>query len=70
MSDQTNGKTGSINNGTPCAMDITSSGEASNKVDLREISIILDGWSRTCDQILNTLDEQITKIVKRNRKAA
>ena len=35
-----------------------------NQIDLREIFITLDTWSRTCDTILSTLDEQITKIVK------
>lgn len=24
--------------------------------DLKEISIILDGWTRQCDNVLNTLD--------------
>lgn len=33
-------------------------------IDLREISIILDGWSRTCDTVLDTLNEQINKIIK------
>lgn len=37
-----------------------------NQVDLREISIILDSWSRTCDTVLNTLSDQITKIIKNN----
>lgn len=35
-----------------------------NQIDLREISIILDGWSRTCDTVLNTLSDQITKVIK------
>lgn len=35
-------------------------------IDLREISIILDGWSRTCDTVLNTLNEQIFKIIQNN----
>lgn len=67
MNDNVNGKPSTSNDETYCAMDTTSTGP-SQKVDLREISIVLDGWIRTCDQVLNTLDEQITKIVKRNGK--
>lgn len=37
-------------------------------IDLREISITLDGWSRTCDTILSTLSDQISKIIKNNGK--
>lgn len=40
-----------------------------NQVDLREISITLDSWSRTCDTVLNTLSDQITKIIKNNSNA-
>lgn len=32
---------------------------------IREISIILDEWSRTCDQVLKSLEEQINKVSKR-----
>lgn len=39
-----------------------------DQIDLREISIILDGWSRTCDTVLNTLSDQITKVIKNNGK--
>lgn len=52
---------------SPCAMDTTSTGEPSNKIDLREISITLDAWSRTCDQVLTTLDEQVDKILKKKK---
>lgn len=41
-----------------------------NQIDLREISIILDSWSRTCDTVLSTLDEQIIKIIKNNGEKA
>lgn len=40
-----------------------------NQIDLRELSIFLDGWSRTCDTVLNTLNEQINKIIKNNDKS-
>lgn len=40
---------------------------ARNQADLREISIILDGWSRTCDSVLQTLNDQIT-IINNNNK--
>lgn len=39
-----------------------------DQIDLRGISIILDGWSRTCDTVLNTLSDQIAKVVKNNGK--
>lgn len=39
-----------------------------SQIDLREISIILDGWSRTCDTVLNTLNDQIAKIIKNTGK--
>lgn len=38
------------------------------QVDLREISIVLDSWCRTCDTVLNTLSDQIAKIIKNDGK--
>lgn len=34
------------------------------QVDLREIAIVLDSWSRTCEAVANTLEDQIRKITK------
>lgn len=41
----------------------------SQTANLREVSIVLDGWSRTCDTVLNTLNDQINKITKNNGKS-
>lgn len=49
---------------TPNAQATTA--RQSNQIDLREMSIILDGWSRTCDTVLNTLSDQLTKIARSN----
>lgn len=48
-------------------MDVTMASEQNEptKIDVREISIVLDEWSRTCDQVLKTLEEQINKISKK-----
>lgn len=46
-------------------MEIDSQIASVNKkpdIDLREISIMLDGWVRTCDTVLKTLSDQINKI--------
>lgn len=39
-----------------------------NNIDVREISIVLDGWTRTCDIILSTLNDQISKISRKTNK--
>jgi len=39
-----------------------------NRPDLREMSIVLDGWSKTCDTVLNSLNCQINKIAKNSGK--
>lgn len=44
-------------------MNVDSTAQA-GKPDLREISIILDSWSRTCDTLLTTIEAQINKITK------
>ena len=54
---------------TDSAAPIQQNSKQNNQIDLREISIILDGWSRTCDTVLNTLDDQINKIIKNNGKS-
>lgn len=40
-----------------------------SKPDLKDIVVVLDKWTRTCDMILNSLDEQIRKISKTKVKA-
>lgn len=32
--------------------------------DLKEILVVLDRWTRTCDTVLVSLDDQIKKIIK------
>lgn len=32
--------------------------------DLKEILVVLDKWTRTCDMVLVSLDDQIKKIIK------
>lgn len=45
-------------------MNVDTTTTNQEKPDLREIAIILDSWSRTCDTLLNTLETQINKIAK------
>lgn len=39
--------------------------KAGDRADIREVVVVLDKWSRTCDIILKSLDEQIARISKR-----
>lgn len=43
-------------------------GGASEERDLKEMLVVLDKWTRTCDMVLMSLDDQIKKIVKTNEK--
>lgn len=36
-----------------------------NRADIKEVMVVLDKWSRTCDIVLKSLDEQIARISKR-----
>lgn len=38
--------------------------------DLKDILVVLDKWARTCDMILVSLEEQISKISKTNSRSA
>ena len=44
-------------------MNLANGGEG-DKNNLRDILIVLDKWTRTCDMVLSSLDEQIKKINK------
>lgn len=49
----------------PMACDVEQSaqpGQAKSKYNLREMSIILDEWTRACDTTINTLSNEISKI--------
>lgn len=37
-------------------------GDINSQPDLREMSIILDGWARTCDLMINTITDQMNKL--------
>lgn len=41
---------------------------AADQADIKEAVVVLDKWSRTCDIVLNSLDEQIKKISKKAAK--
>jgi hypothetical protein len=36
-----------------------------DQADIKEAMVVLDKWSRTCDIVLNSLDEQIKRISKK-----
>lgn len=37
---------------------------ATDRIDLKEVLVVLDKWTRTCDMILNSIDDQVRKISK------
>jgi len=43
--------------------------EPQNRTDLMDVLVVLDKWTRTCDVVLNSLEEQIKKITNNNVKA-
>lgn len=43
-------------------------GNSEDRNDLREILIVFDKWTRTCDMVLASLDDQIRKIMKNDVK--
>lgn len=43
--------------------------EPNSRVDLMEVLVVLDKWTRTCDVALASLEDQIRKIAHNNVKA-
>lgn len=39
------------------------------KPDLKDVVVVLDKWTRICDMVLSSIEEQISKISKTSAKS-